>query len=342
MDTFDVTIVLCTYNRAGLLRDTLASLAALASDGFSHEVVVVDNASTDETPAVIAEAERSFPVPLRGVREARAGVACARNRGIQEARGRWVAFFDDDQVADTRWLAELLAMARARGCRCVGGANRLRLPPGRPDTLAPACWALLSAIIDPPAPCRYSRRFAPGAGNLLIERSVFDEVGRFDEGLREAGEDADLYRRMWAAGIVGWFTPAAISYHVIPAYRLEEPYLRWKAVRNGGHLARRNWQEWGRLMFVLVLFARLGQAALLHLPRLWWARLCGSGDRLLGARCRLWRVQGYCRFAVHFLAPRLFAQEAFFRGLEFRSERELFPGAAAASATAKPATEGLG
>jgi GT2 family glycosyltransferase len=323
----DVTVVVCTYNRAGLLRDTLTSLMALETAGrFRYEILVVDNASTDETPAVVAAAEKRSPVPLRGVREARPGVACARNRGVREARGEWVAFFDDDQVADPHWLAELLAMTRERGARCVGGANRLRLPGGRPDDeLHPACRALLGGGVSPPAPRRYTRKSAPGAGNLLVQRRVFDEVGLFDEGLRDAGEDGDLYRRMWAAGVPAWQTPRAVMYHVIPAYRLEENYLRWKALRNGGHVARRTWRERGRLAFVGLLAARLGQAAAVHLPRLLWARLCGDREGARGARCLLWRAQGFFRYGLSFLAPRLFAQRAFFNWLEFRAERELFP-----------------
>jgi glycosyltransferase involved in cell wall biosynthesis len=329
MTGVEVTVVVCTYNRAGPLREALASLhQQQAPAGLRYEIVVVDNASTDATPAVIAEATHQSPVPLRGVREPRAGVACARNRGVREAQGRWVAFFDDDQVADPHWLAELLDTARQKQARCVGGANRLRLPDDREDDLPQTCRSLLGAAAYPPAPCRYSRRWAPGAGNLLVERSLFDEIGYFDEALREAGEDADLFRRMYAAGVEAWLTPRAVSYHVIAAYRLEDAYLRWKSLRHGGHIARRNRREWGRVMFVLILLARLSQAGVVLLPRLGWSLLRGDLDSVLAARCRLWRSEGYIRFALHFLAPRLFAQRSFFGRLEFRAERELFAAAA--------------
>jgi hypothetical protein len=115
-----------------------------------------------------------------------------------------------------------------------------------------------------------------------------------------------------------------VSYHVVPGYRVSERYLRWKALRNGGHVARRNHGARGRLAFLAGLAARVGQAALLHLPRLWGAWLAGDPGRALGARCRLWRSEGYVRFALHLLAPRLFPQRRFFAGLEFRTERELF------------------
>ena len=101
-----------------LLRDTLASLLALETDGqFTYEVLVVNNASTDETATVIEQAVREARVPLRDVFEERPGVSFARNRGIQEARTPWIAFFDDDQVADARWLTELWALAEEQQVR---------------------------------------------------------------------------------------------------------------------------------------------------------------------------------------------------------------------------------
>jgi hypothetical protein len=80
-------------------------------------------------------------------------------------------------------------------------------------------------------------------------------------------------------------------------------------------------------MFLGVLFARMGQALLLYLPRLWWARLRRDPVQTLGAQCRLWRVEGYVRFALRELAPRLFCQRRFFAGMEFRAERDLFASA---------------
>ena len=159
---------------------------------------------------------------------------------------------------------------------------------------------------------------------MLIRRDVFEEIGVFDETLREAGEDADLYRRMLAAKITAWYTPRAISYHVIPAYRLKDDYLRWKAFRNGGHVARRSFLEQGRLLFGVMLAARLGQALLVHWPRLVGARLSGTAEAAQNARCLLWRCEGYLRFALHLLAPKLFAQKSFFTYLDFRNEQQMF------------------
>src|SRR5688500_4978258 len=107
-----ISVVVCTYNRAGMLADALASLAAQQMDGrFEYEVLVVDNASTDETPAIIANAAQAADGLIRGVREPMQGIVPARNCGLREARGQWIAFFNDDQIAELNWLAELFAMA---------------------------------------------------------------------------------------------------------------------------------------------------------------------------------------------------------------------------------------
>jgi hypothetical protein len=145
---------------------------------------------------------------------------------------------------------------------------------------------------------------------------------------------------MYAAGIEGWHTPRAFSYHVVPPYRLGEDYLRWKAQRNGGHIARRNRQEWGRVMFVLNLLARTGQAVFGHIPRLLAARLRGDRVWVQEMRCRLWHSEGYVRHALFYLAPRLFPQRAFFARMDFRSERALFASPQPAPAPAAPLVAG--
>lgn len=332
----DVTVVVCTYNRAALLRDALASLFALETDGrFTYDLLVVDNASTDDTPAVVAEAARSAPVPVRGVREMVQGVAAARNRGVREAAAEWVAFFDDDQVADPRWLAELMAFAAEKGTPCVGGANRLLLSDGSALDVAPVCRWMLGETMGGGDPCPAVGRLAPGAGNLLIGKAVFDRVGLFDAGLKTAGEDGELFRRVEAAGIVPWYTPRAVMHHVVPAYRARPDYLRWKSLGCGRLRAERD-HDRGALRMAAVAAARLGHAALIALPRWAWFTARGRHGQAMGEACLAWRAWGYFRVALHRLAPRLFPQREFLERLEHRSERALF-GEPGPPAPARPA-----
>lgn len=324
-DAIDISVIVCTYNRADMLRRALQSLVRLELDAaWRYEIVVVDNASSDGTAEVIAAVAASSAVPLRGIYEPRQGVAIARNRGLRESRGTWIAYFDDDQVAAAGWLAALLAMAGRRSLRCVGGPVRLVMP-DLDFREAPLLYQrLLGNTGLRTTPLRYSRKTAPATNNLLVHRSVFDEVGIFDESMVNSGEDTDLYRRIEAAGIEAWFTPGAVVYHVLPAYRRTPQYLRWKYLRDGGIAADQDARRLGRWTALALAGARWGQASLWHGPRWAWARLRGRTDDALAARCRLWRCEGYTRQALRGVSPRAFGQSAFFGGLEFRRERELF------------------
>ena len=93
------SIVIATYNRAGLLRDTLASLSGLQID-TSWEVVVVDNNSTDDTREVVETAARSFPVQLHYVFEPEQGRSAALNAGFRVAEGEIIVTTDDDVRVD--------------------------------------------------------------------------------------------------------------------------------------------------------------------------------------------------------------------------------------------------
>jgi len=299
----DVSVIVGTYNRADMLRLTLASLTQLATDdAFQYEVVVVNNASTDHTNDVIAETHPGHAAGCRGFEELRPGVAFARNRGIAEACGDWIAFHDDDQVADPRWLAELWALAKRRDLMCVGGNVKLRLPEGFDRDLAPQCRDMLGERHAMTEERPYSRKFIAGTNNLLVHRTILDHVGLFNTQLTDGGEDADLVRRIRAAGYESWYTPHSIVYHIIPEQRLGVDYMRWTARRKGQHVARRERLDWGRLALGPVALARLGQVAVSYLPRYLAARMAGDEERALGARCLLWRSEGYLRQALELLA----------------------------------------
>jgi glycosyltransferase involved in cell wall biosynthesis len=337
----DVSVIVCTYNRAELLGDAVRSLDSLQThDELRFEIVIVDNASADETASVARELQATCSAPVRYVYEPKPGVSAARNRGIAEAQGEWIAFMDDDQIADEHWLWGLLSAARRRAVRCVGGVNRLRLPAGQQTRrLAPSLESLLGATQSSAGERPYTDHHAPGAGNLLVHRSVFEEIGTFDESLAAAGEDLDLYRRMRSHGIRAWCTSHAVTLHVVPASRLEPRYLRWKCYRNGGHLAHRDWCEKGVLRMGVNAALRLIQSAAVHGPRAGWGFVRGDAEAVLGAQCLLWRAGGYLRFALHYAAPSIFPQRRFLEWMDFRAERTMLAapmGASHASLGAAP------
>jgi glycosyltransferase involved in cell wall biosynthesis len=115
----EVSVVIPTRSRWPLL--SLSLSGALRQEDVDHEVIVVDDGSTDETPERLAGLKESR---LRVVRHDRSrGVSAARNRGIAEARGEWVAFLDDDDLWSPRKLRTQLDAARSHDASFVYAAG---------------------------------------------------------------------------------------------------------------------------------------------------------------------------------------------------------------------------
>lgn len=319
------TVVVCTYNRAELLRGAIESLLKLRMPlGGDVEILVVDNASTDQTAEVVGGLQQNSPITLRYVFEPNQGIAHARNRGLEEARGGWVAFFDDDQIADSHWLVGLIDAANRHRTFCVGGAVKLLLPEDYREPLSGVCRVLLSEspANAPVQPYRDPR--TPGTGNMLLRRDLARRLGGFDVHATMGGEDTDLYRRMRREGVLAWYEPTAVIYHHVPHQRLSESYMLWNASRTGVHVADTEHQHFGKFKFVVRLMLRCGQASLKGPGVLWRRYFASQASERTGARCILAAAVGYLRRTARWYVPSLFAQDAYFRKLDFRSEREQF------------------
>lgn len=114
-----LSILICTYNRASVLKATLSSLKGQLVGLLENvEVIVVDNASTDKTVEVV----QSFEA-IQYCREKQLGLSNARNRALREARGEWVIFLDDDVIPRVGWLDAYLRFIRTapEDCGFFGG-----------------------------------------------------------------------------------------------------------------------------------------------------------------------------------------------------------------------------
>jgi GT2 family glycosyltransferase len=296
MKPVDVSIVVCTHNRAAMLRDALHSLTQLSTEGrFRYEIVVVDNASTDGTAATAADVAAGTLVSVRYVYEARKGIATARNRGLKEASGEWVAFFDDDQLADPRWLITLIDYARQYGLRAVGGAVHLKLPEGCDRNLHPYVRMLLGESKFAGPPFQYTLKQSPGTGNLMLHRSVFEQVGAFNELFAVRAEDTDLFCRMWRAGIEAWYLPNAIVHHVTPRARLERTYLERLSTFMGESVADRERKTLSLPVFLARGLAKAIINSLTAGTRYTAAKRSDDAEATLGLGCRLRAALVYAR-----------------------------------------------
>ena len=111
----DISVIVPTYNRADWIGDALQSLIDQKTDDrFSFDIHVVDNASSDATAAVIAQVAAVSPIPVVYHRQELPGDAPTRNLGVARSTGPWLAFFDDDQLAEPMWPQLRRASCRER------------------------------------------------------------------------------------------------------------------------------------------------------------------------------------------------------------------------------------
>lgn len=198
-----VSVVVPTFNRAASLRRLVAALGDVQVPAGGVEVVVVDDGSSDGTADVVCVAGP----PFRYLRQENSGPAAARNRGWKAARGRIVAFTDDDTVPDRRWLVDLVQWFEAHpAAAAVGGTIR----PLHPGFLAD--FVQLDRLVGHGEDERGVRFLV--TANAAFRRWSLELVGGFDEGFPfAAAEDTDLSFRLRAAGVALHTCPGAVVLH---------------------------------------------------------------------------------------------------------------------------------
>jgi glycosyltransferase involved in cell wall biosynthesis len=251
MDRCDLSVVLCTYNRAEQLEPALNALVAQVGD-VAYEVLVIDNNSTDHTRSVVERvAERSNGL-IRYAFEAAQGLSNARNRGIELARAPIVAFSDDDVRVAEDWARQVVHTFDAHpDIDYVGGRVLPRWLQPPPRWLTTAHWSPLAVQDYGPQPFITSRERAiclVGA-NLAFRRRVFDRVGRFTPELGRikdgigSTEDHDMQLRVWRSGLRGLYAPAVVAVADVTPDRMVKAYHRRWHRGHGRHCAEMRLRE---------------------------------------------------------------------------------------------------
>ncbi len=182
-----VSVIIPTHNRAAMLARALDSVQGQSLQAL--EIIVVDDGSGDETGAMIAAAYSD----IRYVHQAQAGVSAARNKGILTSTAPWLAFLDSDDTWHTDKLAVQMEHLGRRPHYRVAHTDEVWIRNGQ--RLAPkrqhrkyGGWIFQR--------CLPLCAISPSAA--VIHRSVFDDVGLFDENL-PACEDYDMWLRICAS-----------------------------------------------------------------------------------------------------------------------------------------------
>ncbi len=218
---YDVSVVICTKDRADSLQQCLNSLMNLSCK--PAEIIVVDNASADDRTYQTA---RAFP-QVKYIREDRAGLDIARNTGARAATASIIVYTDDDTLIHPGWVAEIYHTFQDPSVAAMTGLVLAAELHTEAQWIFERYWPFNRGFIDK----RYDRAFfdstcskgtpvwAIGAGaNMAFRRSIFTTAGYFDErldvGAAGCNGDSEMWYRILAAGYSIHYNPRAVVYHV--------------------------------------------------------------------------------------------------------------------------------
>ena len=308
----ELAIQVPTYNRAGLLRRALSSLAAQVERTSHVQLIVIDNNSSDDTPAVCQEfaTVRYLFEPVQGLSQARnAGIAA-----IRESAPDVVVFADDDIEVAPGWIDAIRhAFERNPDADVVGGRVLPQNSSEFPAWLTPAHWAPL-ALQDHGNRVRVFSAAEPRGligANLAIRRQVFDRLGGFSPHVQRvrdgigSTEDHEFLVRLYAAGGQALYVPDALVTTRVPAERLTREYhRRWHRGHGRFHalMEAAELQQAPRRLFGVP--AHLFRSAVTDTGA--WLRGIVSRDAssMFAAETRLWFFSGFLKERCACLARR--------------------------------------
>ncbi len=297
----ELSILVCTYNRAELLGGALESLENqnLARERF--EVIVVDNASTDATEAVTSEFQRRGRMTLRYVKEPFLGLDAARNRGIREALGEFIGFLDDDARARYDWAASILEGFQRHDAPVLGGRVDLIWAHPRPAWFSDI---LLRYLIH----CDYGPEVVEVTSppwlygtNVAFRKSLFKELGLFRLDLDRKGDslmgggDTEFFVRARAHGRKLLYLPGLVVRHLVPASRLTRRFFRERLFYSGYTRAAHGTEKAAGVAVKCLAFLAGCPACFLAAGALW---VLGLPERSFAQERRALLAAGYLHYWI--------------------------------------------
>jgi glycosyltransferase involved in cell wall biosynthesis len=263
-----VSVIIPTYNRWPVVREAIESVLAQRFRDF--ELIVVDDGSTDGTVAALG----SFGASLRLVRQARKGVAAARNSGVTAARGRYIAFLDSDDLWLSKKLTVQTAFMEQNADLDISQTEEIWIRRGvrvnRKEKHRKGSGDIFRRSLDL---CLVS----PSA--VMMTRALFERLGGFDEAFPVC-EDYDLWLRIGVERSVALIPTALV-------------------VKRGGHPDQLSRSTWGLDRYRIVALQKLLQTGLRGKKRDW---VIEALKRKVGILCQGARKRGREGEAVNYEA----------------------------------------
>ncbi len=232
-----LSVLMATHNGADTIDRTLAAMSELDAPIGGWKLVVVNNASTDDTESHILKWRDRLPLDY--IVEPRLGKSTALNTALHHAVGDLIIMTDDDVLPDRDWLTEWRRMADAYPALSVFGGVTVPEFEG-----APPAWPMTDAcltVLYGKTPLQPEGEIVPldvSGANMAIRKSISDQGWRFDEGFLIGknglmGEDSDFVKRLWTQGHRVGFAPNARVRHIVHQDQTSWSWIQRRFLRHG-------------------------------------------------------------------------------------------------------------
>lgn len=230
-----LSIIICTYNREQYIYHTLQCVAQCQAPQQGHELLLINNQSTDSTHDEYLRFQNDYPdTPIRYFYETSQGLSHARNRGLREAKGDWIVFLDDDAFVESDYLVRLEQHIKNLPDMAAFGGKILPLFENgqTPEWLGRWTLIWLSALDMGSQVKLFSGKQYPIGANMGIARKVADKIGLFDTNLGRkgknfiGGEEKDYFSRIKRLHQPIYYLPDVTVHHCVPPSRTTDNYIR--------------------------------------------------------------------------------------------------------------------
>jgi glycosyltransferase involved in cell wall biosynthesis len=250
-----VSVCICTYNRANLLAEALASLVCQSSDSSLYEIIVIDNNSTDQTVEVTSAFSKQYPFVRRAC-ETQQGLSHARNRGFNEAKAGWVAYMDDDAKAYPDFIEQALRVMDMNSFDCFGGVYLPWYRYGKPKWFQDH-YATNGRLREDIGILKTENA---SGGVIVFRKKVLEQLGGFpvDLGMHGQtigyGEETYVQMQMRKEGFTIGFNPELKIEHIVALYKLDPFWIIKSEFYHGYHSWKSTERKasWYKLANILV------------------------------------------------------------------------------------------
>jgi len=218
-----ISVIVCTHNRSAYLQKAVLSLMKQSLPMKDYEIIVVDNASTDNT-------KESVDNSVIYMYESRLGLSHARNTGLSIALGKYVAYLDDDAIASPDWLENILKVFAKTDSGAIGGRVLPIWESARPSWLADNMLSSLS-LLDSKEKMNCSNDSLLFGVNIAFQTKLLKDIGGFDTSLGRVGdklvgdEETLVQRKLLDLGYSCLYHPDLCVYHHVSPERLNKNWF---------------------------------------------------------------------------------------------------------------------